>query len=224
MKRFSTLLTGAVAALLIAGSVQAAPVPWKFNWTPSTTTVTADNALSGGDPSTSFLTLTDEPGRTVNTDHTDITTTNVITTSDAPPGLADQFINNGDVSFTLKLTDLTSNEAFSFLFTGTFKTQDLSDPSELTSESANVKFLATGTQTITKQLGTNEYTVNFVAYTPPGPPDSGNKGSIAYHVVVRNLDIQKAPEPSTMLLGGLGASFLSLGAWRKRRQAAAATV
>ena len=107
--------------------------------------------------------------------------------------------------------------------TGSFKTTDLSDPSEVTSESANVKYLATGIQQITKVLGTNEYTVKFVSYTPPGPPDSGNKGSIAYHVTVRNLDIQKAPEPSTMLLAGLGASFLGLGAWRKRRQGEVAT-
>src|SRR6266511_2117296 len=160
MKRFSTLLTGAVTALLLAGSVQAAPVPWNYNWTPSTTKIETDSS------STSFINLTNEPGRTVNTDHTDITTTNITTTSDAPTGFPDQFINNGDVTFNLKLTDLASGQFFNFLFTGTFKTQNLSDPSELTSESSNLKFTPTGIQNINKQLGTNEYNVKFVSYTP----------------------------------------------------------
>jgi hypothetical protein len=213
MKRVSVLWTGALATLLLAGSVQAAPVPWNYNWTPSTLTVTSDTSP------TSFLTLTNEPGRNVNTDHTDTVATAVAVTSDAPTGFPDEFkTSKANVTFSLMIKDLTSNLSHTFMFTGTFATQNPSDPSTVSAESANVKFTPTGIQNVTQQIGMNEYNIKWVSYTPPGPPGSGNKGSIAYHVEVRQLDIQKSPEPSTMLLAGLGASFLGLGAWRKRRR------
>jgi hypothetical protein len=216
MKRFSVLWTGAVAALLLAGSVQAAPVPWNYNWEPSTLKVVSDTSP------TSFLTLTDEPGRTVNTDHTDTVATAIKVTSDAPVGFPDQFTTHpkSDVGFKLTIKDMMSGLSHAFVFTGTFATQNPLDPSTVSADSANVKFTPTGIQNVTQQIGMNEYNIKFVSYTPPGPPGSGNSSSIAYHVEVRQLDIQKSPEPSTMLLGGFGASFLGLGAWRKRRRQA----
>jgi hypothetical protein len=215
MSRFAVLWTGAVAALLLAGSVQAAPVPWNYNWEPSTLKVVSDTSP------TSFLTLTDEPGRTVNTDHTDVVATSVAVTSDAPVGFPDKFTSSkANVTFSLTIKDVMSNLSHSFMFTGTFMTTNPSIPSTVSADSANVQFTPTGTQNMTQQIGNNEYNIKFVSYTPPGPPGSGNKGSIAYHVEVRQLDIQKSPEPSTMLLAGLGASFLGLGAWRKRRRQA----
>lgn len=221
MKRFAVAwLTGAVA-LLLAAPAMAAPVPWKYNWTPSTKKVEADtNGL------TSFLELTDEPGVILNTDNTDIIATNINGKSDAPAGFPDEFKTKGNVSFTLTIQDLGSpgQPSANFLFTGTFNTQDPLDPSIIAEESSSVKYTPTGDQSITKVIGNNEYTVQFVSYTPPPPEGSINKGSIAYHVRVRQLDIQKAPEPSTMLLGGLGASFMGFGAWRKRRAKAKSEV
>jgi hypothetical protein len=216
MKRLSVLWTGALATLLLAGTVQAAPVPWNYNWTPSTLTITSDTSP------TSFLTLTNEPGRTVNTDHTDTVATAIKVTSDAPVGFPDQFTSSkANISFNLVLKDMMSGLSHSFLFTGTFATQDPLNPSTVSSDSANVKFTPTGIQNMTQQIGMNEYNIKFVSYTPPGPPGSGNSGSIAYHVEVRQLDIQKSPEPATLLLAGLGVSFLGLGAWRKRHRQAA---
>ena len=72
-------------------------------------------------------------------------------------------------------------------------------------------------------LGNNVYDVSNVSYTPPGPPATDNSGSIAATVNVRPLNIQKAPEPSTMVLSVVGLSFLGLSSWRKRRQKALAT-
>jgi hypothetical protein len=50
-----------------------------------------------------------------------------------------------------------------------------------------------------------------------------NLGSISAHVNVSSVTPASVPEPSTMLLSGLGLSFLGGAAWRKRRQAAQQT-
>jgi hypothetical protein len=221
MKRFSLgLLTASVAAVLLGGSAQAAPVPWKYNWTPSVGFVDTDSlgSLDSG------ITLSNEPGVTVNTDRTNITATNIDVYSNAPDGFPDEFQATPDVTFTLKITDLNSGFSWDFLFTGHFNTTDAADPSTVSEGSANVDFTPTGTQEYVKQIGDNEYTIKFISYTPPPPEDADNSGAISYRVTVVNLGIQKAPEPSSMLLAGLGASFMGLGAWRKRRQAAKAEV
>jgi len=224
MKRFSlALFTGAVAAVLFSGTVQAAPVPWKFDWTPVTNPASppGPTATVLSDVASSYATITNEPGRVVNTDHTFITATNITVTSDAETGFPDEFTQHGNVTFILKLTDINSGlPPVTFNFTGTFNTTDPLDPSTVSSESSDLQFTPTGTQDVTQVIGMNEYHIKFKSYTPPGPPGSGNKGSIAYRVTVRNLDIQKAPEPTTMLLAGIGASFMSFSAWRKRRKQA----
>jgi len=225
MKHFSvTWLTGALAALLLSGSaVRADNLPWNYNWTPSTTSITASDSPTG---STTKLKLTNEPtnadldplSSVGVTGNSDIVATQLSVTSDAPTGFPDEFKTGADVSLKLKITDETSGLSHNFTFTGTFNTQDPSDPSTAADESANVKFTHTGSSLQSFVIGAAEYTVKFVAYTPPGPPGSANQGSIAYNVKVRTLDIQKAPEPASLCLAGIGASFMGLGAWRKRRQ------
>src|SRR5689334_5099329 len=135
MKRFSiALLTGAVAAFLFSGSAQAAPVPWKFDWTPSTVQVNSDVASS-------YATLTNEPGRTVNTDHTFITATNISVFSDAEPGFPDEFTQHGNVFFNLKIADINSGlPPVTFKFTGTFNTTDPLDPSTISGQSSDLQF------------------------------------------------------------------------------------
>jgi hypothetical protein len=221
MKRFSiALLTAAVAAVLFSGTAQAAPVPWTFNWTPVTNPASppGPTATVLSDNPGSFLTISNEPGRTVTNDHTFITATNISVTSNAPVGFPDEFTLHGNVAFNLFLKDNNSGASGNFLFTGTFDTMNPLMKSTVSADSSNLQFTPTGVQSINPVLGHNEYDVHFYSYTPPGPPGSGNKGSIAFQVTVRNLDIQKAPEPSTMLLAGLGASFMSFSAWRKRRK------
>jgi len=226
MKHFSvTWLTGALAAVLLSGSaVRADNLPWNYNWTPSTTSITASESGVGG--TTTKLKLTNEPtnadldplSSVGVTGNSDIVATQLSVTSDAPTGFPDEFLTGADVSLKLKITDETSGLSHSFTFTGTFNTQDPLDPSTAADEQANVKFTHTGLATQSIILGAAEYTVKFVAYTPPGPPGSANQGSIAYNVKVRSLDIQKAPEPATLMLAGIGASFMGLGAWRKKRR------
>ena len=68
-------------------------------------------------------------------------------------------------------------------------------------------------------IGAGLYTLSSPTYTPPGPPDSSNPSAISVSVDVRPVDIQKSPEPSTMLLSCVGLSLLGIAGWRKRRQA-----
>jgi hypothetical protein len=219
MKRFFVSpWMAAAAALLLAGAAHAAPPTWSYNWTPSATTIHTDDS-----PSTSYLKLTDQlVNNTAQTFSTDITATNITVVSDAPAGFPDEFITKGDVSFNLKIFDGVS--VGNFNFSGTFNTQDALNPSTVAIGDANVKFTNKTPGSLTQQIGAHEYTVSFVSYTPPPPQgtkdSNGNpvSGAVAYHVTVRDLNIQKAPEPSSMILAGLGASFMGLGAWRKRRQ------
>ena len=227
MKRvFLTCLTGVVAALLLgASSARADNLPWTYNWTPSTLTV-----VDPANP-TSKIHLTNEPldadGNPLSfvgvTGNSDIVATQLFVDSDAPPGFPDEFKDSPSVQFKLKITDSTSGQSGLFYFTGHFNTTDPNDPSTVSDENTNVKFTPTGTQTYTQQIGNSEYTIKYVSYTPPGPEGAANKGAIAYHVSVRALDITKeppsqTPEPTSMLLAGIGASFMGLGAWRKRRR------
>jgi len=217
MKRSSVALFGAVAALLLAGSSARADfVQWRYNWTPSTLKVVSDTAT------TTFVSLTNEPlnlpaGRQVSGD-SDIQMTNVKTTSDAPRAAPDVFTASAPVLFNLHLTDVASGAFADLKFNIKFGGDVSSVSSHLRVDPASL-----GTQYTNITLGNNVYDVTNVSYTPPGPPGSDNSGSIAVSVAVRPLDIQKAPEPSTMVLSVVSLSFLGLSSWRKRRQKALAT-
>jgi hypothetical protein len=221
------LLTAIVGALLGGSSVRADNLPWSYNWTPSTLTV-----VDPANPTTK-LHLTNEPldagGNPLShvdvTGNSDIVATQISVSSDAPAGFPDEFKNSPELTLKLKITDTTSSQAFTFQFTGNFNTQNPADPSTASMANSNVKFTPTGTQQFTQQIGNSEYTVKFVSYTPPPPMGAANQGSIAYHVSVRSLDITKTPtgqtpEPASLLMAGIGAAGLGLGAWRKRRRAA----
>ncbi len=94
------------------------------------------------------------------------------------------------------------------------------------SASANVAnmFGPDAMQTLT--LGAYTFTVQLISYTPPGPPNQFNAGSISAYVSIAgpNNDVHPSsvPEPSTMLLSGLALTFLGGASWRKRRQSSAA--
>jgi hypothetical protein len=227
MKRSSVaLFTGAVAALLFAGpSARADFVQWRYNWSPSTLKLGSDTH-----PLTSYAKFTNEPtdsndnplpSKLVSGD-SDIQVTNIKLVSDAPRGAPDSFDASSPVTFKLTLTDVATAATMDFLFPikflgtvsgGTTPSAHLRvDPASLTTHFDDV------------QIGGSFYTINSVTYTPPGPPTSdpsdANSGSISATVTVRPVDVQKAPEPSTMVLSAVSLSFLGLASWRKRRQKA----
>src|SRR5262249_61086483 len=118
------------------------------------------------------------------------------------------------VKFTLRLTDKTSGVFQDFVYLVQFG-------GTISKDSAKV------TATITPQgnftdvpVGAGFYTLSAPTFTPPGPPESSNPSAISVSVDVRPVDVQKAPEPSTMLLSCVGLSFLGLASCRRRRRTA----
>jgi len=225
MNRFTvTLLTGAVAALLLgSSSARADNLPWRYNWTPSTLTVNSTTSA------TTKLRLTNEPldadgnplSNVTVSGNSDIVATAISVESDAPSGFPDEWKTSDNLVLKLKITDGTSNQTASFLFTGHFNSLP-GEPSTASAENSNVKFTLLSPTSYTQVLGNAEYTISYNSYTPPPPVGAANKGAISFHVSVRGVEIQKAPEPTSMLLAGIGASFMGLGALRKRRRQAAA--
>jgi hypothetical protein len=91
---------------------------------------------------------------------------------------------------------------------------------------SNITNTFTGTTTQTVTLGNFDYTISFPAnyYSPPGPPLASNAGSISAHVAITpaTIVVGSLPEPSTMVLSGLGLALMGAARLRKRRQAVAA--
>jgi PEP-CTERM motif len=185
-------------------------VPWSYNWEPSTLAIKAGGAGTGG------LNMTDEPLK--HADGTsDIVVTNLRAFSSAARSTPDIF-NHAAVSFTLLLKDELSNKSATLTFNGFFN-------GTISATSSNVVFTPTAPLTQTVKLGTNTYTINLGNYSPPGPPDASNAGSISAHVGVNEIIVtgggggnNNAPEPSTLLLSCLGLAGTGLAGWRQWRQ------
>ncbi len=213
MKRFLTAPLSALALLLVAGvSAQASPIPpdqltWNYNFSPASPAVYAHNNPSAG------VTFTNEPTKSA-TGSSDVVVTNLRVFSAATAINPDKLMGSEghySIALTLSATDTklhTGTLTFNGNLTGSFSSQ-----------SANVANAFTGSTTQTLNLGIYQFTVTLIAYTPPGPPDQSNAGSISAHVTVTEPGIKKVPEPTTLILSGLGVTFLGGAAWRRRRKA-----
>jgi hypothetical protein len=216
MKRFLTAPVAALALLLLIGAgAQATPIPinqiqWTYNFSPGAPAVLADGNPSAG------VTFTNEPTKAA-TGISDIVATNLRVFSTATAVSPDMLTGpNGDYSLalTLSTTDGSGTHTGTLTFNGTLS-------GEFSAENANV-FNAFGPNVFqVLDLGSIRFSVEMLAYTPPGPPDQANAGSISAHVTVENITPNGVPEPSTILLSGLGLTFLGGAAWRKRRLARA---
>ncbi len=207
-----------VVALLLAGTVARADpstpdaVQWTYNFTPTLpgnpgvpiTAITADGNPNAG------VTLTNDLTKTA-VGSSDVVATNlrVFISPGTPP---QSFVTNGGYGLALVLTMTDSNGLhtatlnFSGSLGGTFST-----------DNANITNTPFATQTA--GLGDWNFTVSGNPFAPPGPPDQTQAGAIGFHVAISTLSITtvSTPEPSTMLLSGLGMSFLGFASWRKRR-------
>jgi len=214
MKRPTTVLLTALLALTAFGVSQTRAdfVPWSYNWEPSTLSIKAGGAGTGG------LSFTDEPLK--HADGTsDVVVTNIRAFSSATRSQPD-LITKAAMTFTLVLKDELSNQTATLKFGGFFN-------GSISATSANVQFTPTVPLTETVKLGNNTYMVNLGSYAPPGPPAASNAGSISAHVAVNEFTppppphgggTGQAPEPSTLLLSCLGLSGLGMAGWRKLRQ------
>jgi hypothetical protein len=206
MKRSTPL---AVLVLLLVAGTQARAdfIQWSYNWSINPISVLSDD----GNGSVSF---TNQPPQTAS-GNSDTVATNLKANSLAPASNPDTLNNTGAYTLTLSLTDTASGQSGTVSFNGKLS-------GSFSSSSANITNAFLGATSKTIFLGDNSYTVTIGPYSPPGPPDSTNLGSIAAHVDVSAIGISStSPEPSTLLLGLFGLSGAGAISWRKRRSVTA---
>jgi hypothetical protein len=212
MKRFLTFILPAAALVLLGGqaradSITANNVTWTYNWEPGAPALFADT-----NP-TASIAFTDEPQKAAR-GNSDVVATDLRSNSAAPGISPDTLNKNGAYALTLNLTstDALGTHTATLTFHGTLN-------GTFSSESSNIAntFGPDASQTVS--MGSFNFTVTMDAYTNPGPPDQKNSGSIGAHVSITSGEPVAVdhPEPSTLLLSGLGMTFLGVGAWRKRR-------
>jgi hypothetical protein len=208
MKCSRLLFASALAVLFLAGtSARADFIDWSYNWERNPVSVASGGAGTGG------VSFTDEPTKMA-TGNSDVVATNVRVFSSATAANPDVLPAGSNYTLSLTLTDKASGATGTLNFGGTLS-------GTFSASNANVGNTFTGPLSQTLTLGNNTYTVTIGPYSPPGPPSASNAGSIAAHVDVNGGTIgnTQTPEPTTMVLGCLGLSFLGAAGWRKRKAA-----
>jgi hypothetical protein len=208
MRRFSAFLCGAAAVLLLGpAGARADFANWSYNWNP--TPPSGDYMATTG---VGKFNLSNEPAGSA-TGNSDIVASNVKVYSTENPKKPAVFTNVA-YSLTLFLLDEGSGKSGTLTFTGALSGTVSMKSSKLTN-------VFTGLVKQSILLGSHVYTVTMNAYSPPGPPTASKLGSIGASVTVEGRDggppSNGTPEPSTMVLAGLGLSFLGAASWRKRR-------
>jgi hypothetical protein len=202
MRYAPTSWAAALALVLLSASPSRADfIHWTYSWSNSPSEII-------GDAGSGKIALSNEnPTNAVN--NTDVVATNLHTFSTAPRSNPDVFTAK-PYALTLNLTDQDSGATGTLTFTGQFD-------GTLTAGSSNLKNTFTGATEQSVVLGTHLYTALIGQYSPPGPPDSSNAGSISAHATIEVQQvIEGAPEPSTLMLLGLGLPLASLGLWHRR--------
>jgi len=214
MKRLLISSLAALALLLSGGAGAQATVmdpetvAWTYNFSPGAPAVIADTSPGAG------VSFTNEPTKGA-VGSSDVVASNLRVFSAATSASPDKLTSNGAYSLNLTLTSAAAGppQTANLTFTGKLK-------GKFSTESANISNMFGPNSTQTVLLAGYNFTVSLIAYTPPGPPDQSNAGSIAAHVTVSAVTTPaQVPEPSTVLLSSFGLSLLGGAAWRKRRKA-----
>jgi hypothetical protein len=211
MKRRSFLLHSALLVLLAAAPSQARAD--FMNWTYSTT-ATPPVITSG----TGSVQLT---GVNNGTAASSIALLGIQNSSAATAASPDVY-NNAPFSLGVTFTDTTTNNSATLTLSGRLN-------GDLTATGSSLIANFTGAHSI--KLDGHEYVLNLPAmhisapgtpqqtvvatihvndpdHNPGPPPNPGGSGG----------GVQGAPEPTSLVLGGLGCSLLGLGGWLKRRR------
>lgn len=197
---FATVLFGSTAR------TNAALIQWGYDWSASPSFVTAGAGK---------VTLSNETSHTA-AGNSHVVATQLQVFSSADPLTPDTFgAGDGNYALTINLKDIASGLTGSLTFTGKLQ-------GSISALSSNVTNTFNAPTVKSLLLGFTNFTVTMDSYTPPGPPDQINFGSIGAMVTVTSLkpSDERTPEPSTMALAGIGAGIAGLSAWRRRRKAA----
>ena len=208
MKRLLHFSWLALTALLVVGAgARADNISWSYNWT-------ANPAAVFSDDGTGAVTFTNEATKNAtNSSFTDASNLKIISSAD--PNHPEHLNHNGAYTLTLVLTDKDSGKSATVTFTAKLNGSFSAGSSEVTSTMPLSTQTGTSSQSVT--LGKHTYTVSFYSFSPPGPTQASNLGSITFRVDVGNATITGAPEPTTMLLSLMGLSFVG-ASWRMRRR------
>ena len=202
-------LLALTALLMLAPAAAAGPIQWAYDWS-----ATPSFAAGGAGK----VTFSNEMSTTA-TNNSHVVATNLKVVSTASPAAPDTFSpGGGHYTLTVNLKDIDSGATGALTFTGQLQ-------GKISSHNALVTNTFTSAVSKSILLGFTTFVVTMDSYTPPGPPDQGNLGSIGAMVEVSSLKPSEegnSPEPSAMVLAGLGAGIAGLTAWRRRRRRAAA--
>jgi hypothetical protein len=222
MKRFLTAPVAALAVLLlVAAGAHADPaITWSYNWAPqagpSGSAVLADGNNAAG------VTFTNDQQKFSHSFSTDIVATNLKVFSTADDGTPDKITgSNGNYSLSLTLglsgTQQTATLTFTGQLGGTFSATSANVTNTWMDAGAGVE----KTATLTNADGTYKFHVTLGNYSPPGPPlgdGDSLKGAMTAHVTIEHITPTGVPEPSTILLSGMGLTFFGGAALRRLRK------
>jgi hypothetical protein len=202
MKSSAMVLAGMMFSMLfLAGSGRADPITWSYSWSGGPDPVVADGAHSGG-----IFLLDPQPGTLSGSQNVVATQVEVFTAAHA--NAPDVFPNEPyHMDLTLHDGSATGNLTFTGLFNGVLSVSGVQLSNTFTGQT---------TQLLT--LNGHFYTVTVGGYTPP--PNVNNPGTIHAQIDVRDIEHpppQATPEPSGIVLAGLGLSCLGLVVRRVRR-------
>jgi hypothetical protein len=234
VKRLTLPAGAAVLLALCATDARAEFVRWSFSASGNPTTIRADRGGSGK------ILLSGGSGQ-VRTALADIAAVNLRAISSAPRSRPETFTNK-PYSLTLRITDDVSHASGSLTFRGVLRGTASSGGAFLVN-----KFQGPVAQRL--RLGNKNYNVVIGAFSWPGTSNRGNIGaSVAVSAgtltsprplplsaptaglrpLSMTLDegpsassapVAEAPEPSGVVLAGLGLLLLAVCCWRKRARA-----
>jgi hypothetical protein len=218
MKRSLSLFAAALALALTATAQSQADFSYTYNW------AAAPIAIGAG---TGGVTLTDENAVTT-TLPTDTAASNITVFSAAPstaPDVIPMPVGGSNYTLAVALTDSNGTGTGTVTFTGLLLGQLTHDSSNLinsiTGATDDTGTHAGQTFGMTTFDGTT-YTVSYNGFAAPGPEAQHNVGSLSFHIdfAPATSGGNQSPEPSSMVLGCLGLSFLGGVVFRARRRKA----